>query len=66
LWTDGLFINNVLIPLGIALCLSRSATFSGPNLAVLSLIRVHFEAAVEIERQNPGGSWSCGRMPNTP
>lgn len=40
-------MNDALIWLGIALCLSQSATFSGLNLAVFSLSRLQLEAAAE-------------------
>jgi len=40
-------MNDVLIWLGIALCLVQSGLFSGLNLAVFSLSRLHLEAAAE-------------------
>lgn len=40
-------MNDALIWLGIALCLSQSATFSGLNLAVFSLSRLELEVAAE-------------------
>lgn len=44
--TDG-DVNNLLIWLGIAVCLSQSAMFSGLNLAVFSLSRLRLEAAAQ-------------------
>lgn len=40
-------MTDTLIWLGIALCLSQSAIFSGLNLAVFSLSRLRLEAAAE-------------------
>ncbi|MDP1637402.1 MAG: hypothetical protein Q8K74_09640 [Candidatus Nitrotoga sp.] len=38
-------MNDLLIWVGIALCLMQSGLFSGLNLAVFSLSRLHLEAA---------------------
>ncbi len=40
-------MNDALIWLGIAFCISQSALFSGSNIAVFSLSRLHLEAAAE-------------------
>jgi hypothetical protein len=45
--TASCFMTDTLIWLGIAVCLSQSAMFSGLNLAVFSLSRLRLEAAAE-------------------
>lgn len=40
-------MSDALLWLGILICLSQSATFSGLNLAVFSLSRLRLEAAAE-------------------
>lgn len=40
-------MNEALIGLGIALCLTQSPTFSGLNLALFSISRLQLESAAE-------------------